>query len=464
MVCRIQVQELITIVQGTPVNVPDSLLNHELVGVTTDSRSITPHSLFIALRGDRFDGHQFVAAAVAQGATLAIVDYPPEAAPNCPLIQVPDTLAAYQAIARWWRQRFQIPVIAVTGSVGKTTTKELIAAMLGQYGTVLKTQANYNNEIGVPKTLLELTDDHDYAVIEMAMRAAGEIALLAQITQPDIGVITNVGTAHIGRLGSEQAIAEAKCELLTEMSKAGIAILNHDNARLMDTAATRWTGKTLSYGLEGGDYTGTLRDTSTLEVQGVMLPLPLPGRHNALNYLAAIAVADVLNLDWKALSQGLAVDLPQGRARRIVLPDDIVILDETYNAGLESMTAALQLLADTPGTRRIAVLGTMKELGDRSEEFHRQVGETVKQLALDVLLVLADPPEAAALVAGASPLVAESFEDYDTLTNRLQGLLKAGDRVLFKASRAVGLETVIEPLCQGFSPGKTIPTKPTSSR
>jgi len=161
---------------------------------------------------------------------------------DIPQLQVDDTLQAYQQLARWWRDQFDIPVIAVTGSAGKTTTKELIAAVLSTQGNVLKTQANYNNEIGVPKTLLELDSNHDYAVIEMAMRGSGQIALLTQIARPTIGVITNVGTAHIGLLGSEDAIAKAKCELLAQMPDTSMAILNHDNQRLMDTAATVWPG------------------------------------------------------------------------------------------------------------------------------------------------------------------------------------------------------------------------------
>jgi UDP-N-acetylmuramoyl-tripeptide--D-alanyl-D-alanine ligase len=231
------------------------------------------------------------------------------------------------------------------------------------------------------------------------------------------------------------------------MLNTGVAILNHDNPLLTTTAASRWSGQAITYGLEGGDIQGIIKDASTVEVGGTCLPLPLLGRHNALNYLGAIAVAQVLNLDWQALADGLTVDLPQGRARRITLPEDILILDETYNAGLESMLAALRLLADTSGTRRIAVLGTMKELGDRSEEFHRQVGETANKLGLDHLLILADPAEAEAMATGAKPLIAERFEGYDSLTARLRSLIQPGDRLLFKASRAVGLEKVVQALC-----------------
>lgn len=452
MVCSISLQQLITLLAAQPCEIPDSLLSLQVTGVSTDSRHIQPGEVFLALRGDRFDGHEFVPQVVQQGAVAAIVDHPlidhslvDHSFPNeaMPLLVVKDTLQAYQAIGRWWRDQVAIPVVAVTGSVGKTTTKELIAAVLATQGTVLKTQANYNNEIGVPKTLLELGPEHNFAVIEMGMRGAGEIALLSQIARPDIAVITNVGTAHIGRLGSEQAIADAKCELLREMPPSGIAVLNHDNPRLMETAKTVWQGKVLTYGLEGGDLRGEILDETTLLVEGTKLPLPLPGRHNALNYLAALTVAKILGIDWTPLTLGLTVELPQGRAKRFECANDIVILDETYNAGLESMIAALHLLAHTPGKRRIAVLGTMKELGDRSPEFHHQVGKVVQQLQLDHLLILADEAESQAMAEGALPLYAEQLTSHDEVVQRLQELVQPGDRLLFKASRAVGLDRVV---------------------
>ncbi|MEB3338518.1 MAG: UDP-N-acetylmuramoyl-tripeptide--D-alanyl-D-alanine ligase, partial [Leptolyngbyaceae bacterium] len=429
-------------------NLPDTTQVQWATGITTDTRSLQPGHVFLALRGEKFDGHEFVPIAFKQGAIAAIVDSVSSLdSTSHPLLQIPDTLEAYQKISHWWRNQFAIPVVAVTGSVGKTTTKELISAVLGCFGSVLKTQANYNNEIGVPKTLLELEPSHQYAVIEMGMRASGEIALLSQIARPDIAVITNVGTAHIGRLGSEAAIAQAKCELLAEMPSTGIAILNHDNPLLLETATRVWQGRTLTYGLEGGDLHGELLDSETLLVEGVKLPLPLAGRHHALNYLAALAVAKVLNLSWSPLTTGLTVNLPGGRAQRYELPNDIVILDETYNAGLESMTAALHLLAETTGKRRIAVLGTMKELGDRSPEFHHQVGAVAQQLHLDHLLILADETEAVAMATGAAPLASEQFATHAALVDRLQEMVQPGDRLLFKASRAVGLDQVVKALC-----------------
>ncbi|MEG4118033.1 UDP-N-acetylmuramoyl-tripeptide--D-alanyl-D-alanine ligase [Microcoleus sp. N9_B4] len=451
MVCRVSIAQLAEILTVPLPAVSQGVLTALGTGIATDTRTLKGGEVFLALRGENFDGHQFVAKARDLGAIAAIVDREwQEELPNFPLLHVDDTLKAYQSIARWWRDQFSIPIVAVTGSVGKTTVKELIAAVLSTTGNVLKTQYNYNNEIGVPKTLLELSPTHNYAVIEMGMRGSGEIALLSQIASPTVAVITNVGTAHIGRLGSEEAIAQAKCELLAEMPADSIAILNHDGDRLIATAAKVWQGKTLSYGLEGGDLCGELLNHDTMLVEGVELPLPLPGRHNALNYLAALAVGKVLGIDWEALKQGLSVQLPDGRARRYDLPQDIMILDETYNAGLESMLAALRLLADTPGKRRIAVLGTMKELGDRAIEFHRQVGRAARDLHLDALFVFADFEEAAAMAAGAAGLPFVEVEDIarensrEDLARHLMEFVTPGDRILFKASHSVELNRVVE--------------------
>jgi UDP-N-acetylmuramoyl-tripeptide--D-alanyl-D-alanine ligase len=445
---QISLSQLAAIFSTTYADVSDLTSDPICMGINTDSRSVKPGEVFLALRGETFDGHAFVETAWKRGAIAAIVDR--QLPLPIPQFVVPDTLKAYQKIGRWWRDRFNIPVIGITGSVGKTTAKELISAVLSTHGKVLKTEANYNNEIGVPKTLLGLTEAHNFAVVEMAMRGRGQIAELTEIARPDIGVITNVGTAHIGLLGSEDAIAQAKCELLAEMPKTSIAILNHDNQRLMETAATVWPGTTITFGLDGGDVCGKLINADTIEVEGILLPLPLAGEHNALNYLAAIAVAKALNIDWSNLANGLSVILPDGRAKRYELNNDIVILDETYNAGLESMLAALKLLAQTPGKRHIAVLGTMKELGDRSLEFHQQVGEYARQLNLDALLILADLPEAEAMAKGAEGLPIVEVTDFATpnahelLAKYLQEFIELGDRILFKASHSVALDRVVE--------------------
>ena len=439
---HVTLNQLISLLAAKPQNLSDNALASTCTGINTDTRSLKPGEVFVALRGEKFDGHGFVATAIEKGAIAAIVDG--QYRGNLPVLQVRDTLQAYQQIARWWRDRFDIPVIGVTGSVGKTTTKELIAAVLATQGNVLKTHANFNNEIGVPKTLLGLDADRDFAVIEMAMRGKGEIALLTQIARPTIGVISNVGTAHIERLGSEEAIAQAKCELLAEMPQDSVAILNYDNSRLISTANTLWQGKTITYGLEGGDIHGELLDPQTLRVAGLELPLPLLGRHNAINFLAALAVAKVLQIDWSVLGTRLIVDMPSGRSQRYELANDVVILDESYNAAPEAMLAALQLLAQTPGKRHIAVLGAMKELGERSLELHQQVGTMARQLNLDLLLVLVDGTDAEAIAQSATGIPVERCATHVELVERLKGGVKAGDRILFKAAHSVGLDRVVE--------------------
>ncbi len=443
----ITVYQLSEIIEATETNYINNSKKIPMGGVKTDSRNLLPGEVFLALRGQQFDGHQFVEQAIERGAIALITDkyIHLNTVEEVPQLIVENTLDAYQKIAKWWRQQLSIPVIAVTGSVGKTTTKELISAVLSIGGKVLKTTANYNNEIGVPKTLLEIDSDDNFAVVEMGMRGRGEIALLAKICQPDIAVITNVGTAHIGRLGSELAIAEAKCELLEELPVTSTAILNADNSLLMETAARIGRSKTITYGLESGDFRGRI-EGDTLIVDGLRLPLPLPGRHHASNYLAALAVGNALGLDLSVLTSGINVELPSGRSKRYCVGDDIVLLDETYNAGLESMLAALQLLADTQGKRRIAVLGTMKELGEHSAGLHRRVGEKVRQLGIDRLLVLVDDPEAQEIIIGAKDVESSSYETHEELISALRDIITNGDRILFKASNSVGLNRVVSAL------------------
>jgi UDP-N-acetylmuramoyl-tripeptide--D-alanyl-D-alanine ligase len=449
MPCSATLNQLVEILLAQPVNLSTAALAQLSSGIQTDTRIIKPGEVFVALRGEKFDGHEFVETAIAKGAIAAIVDFAYEN-PGFPVLQVKNTLEAYQKIARWWRDRFNIPVIGVTGSVGKTTTKELIAAVLATQGRVHKTYGNYNNEIGVPKTLLELSSEHDFAVIEMAMRGKGQIAELTHIANPTIGVITNVGTAHIELLGSEAAIAQAKCELLAEMPKDSVAILNHDHPLLTSTAAQVWQEKTITYGFSGGDIQGQLIDNETITVKGINLPLPLPGRHNATNFLAALAVAQVVGIDWASLQNGVNVDMPTGRSQRFALANDVVILDETYNAAPEAMMAALQLLADTPGKRKIAVLGAMKELGERSPQLHQRVGETVRNLQLDGLLVLVDGTDAETIAKSAEGIPSECFASHGELVARLKTFVQAGDRLLFKAAHSVGLDRVVTQLRAEF--------------
>lgn len=448
------ISQAIAITSATVANIDENTqTNGEIRGVVSDSRKLKAGELFVALTGENFDGHGFVAAAIAQGAVAAIVSHEwanSLAAKGLPILAVSNTLTAYQDLARWWRSQFLGPVVSVTGSVGKTTTKEIIASMLACYVApnkqVHKSQANHNNDIGVAQTLLAIApDQHDFVVVEMGMRGLGEIERLAKVALPTVSVITNVGTAHIGRLGSREAIAQAKCELLAETPINGTAILNASNPLLLETASKVWQGKTITYGLGVGDVNGEIIDEQ-LYVEGLTWDLPLPGRHNALNFLAGLAVLKALNLDWQRTRQGIGkLDLPFGRAQLYQLPQDVTILDETYNASPEGMLAALRQLSDMPAKRHWAVLGTMKELGEMSTQLHHQVGEAISKLGIEGAVILADG-EADAILTGANGSLkyAIACQSYEEITQNLLQKVESGDRILFKASRSVGMDRVVE--------------------
>ena len=448
------ISQAIAITSATVSNIDKNTQdNIEIRGVVSDSRKLKAGELFVALTGENFDGHGFVAQVIAQGAVAAIVTHEwanSEAAQGLPLLAVSDPLTAYQDLARWWRSQFSRPVVSITGSVGKTTTKEIIASMLAGYVStnkqVHKSQANHNNDIGVAQTLLAIAPERDdFVVVEMGMRGLGEIARLARTALPTVSVITNVGTAHIGRLGSREAIAQAKCELLAETPANGTAVLNASNPLLLETASKVWQGKTITYGLGIGDVNGELIN-DRLHVGDLSWDLPLPGIHNALNFLAGLAVLKALNLDWHKTTQGIdKLDLPFGRAQLYELPQDVVILDETYNASPEGMLAALRQLADMPAKRHWAVLGTMKELGEMSTHLHQQVGKELGNLKIEGAIILADG-EADAILAGANGSLqyAIACNSYDDITQTLLQKVEKGDRILFKASRSVGMDQVVK--------------------
>ena len=453
MTCICTISQAIAITSATVANIDENAQNKEIRGVISDSRKLKAGELFVALIGENFDGHGFVAQAIAQGAVAAIVSREwasSIAATGLPVLAVDDTIAAYQDLARWWRSQFSNPVVAITGSVGKTTTKEIIASMLACYVTadhrVHKSQANHNNDIGVAQTLMAINPDQDdFVVVEMGMRGLGEIERLAKTALPTVSVITNVGTAHIGRLGSREAIAQAKCELLAQTPPTGTVVLNASNPLLLETASKVWEGKTLTYGLGTGDINGELIDNQ-LQVEDLTWELPLPGRHNALNFLAGLAVLRALNLDWARTTQGLGkLDLPFGRAQLYELPQDVIILDETYNASPEGMLAALRQLADMPANHHWAVLGTMKELGEMSEHLHSQVGRAISELGIEGAIILADG-EADAILAGANGSLkyAIACPSHEEVTQTLLQKIQSGDRILFKASRSVGMDRVVQ--------------------
>jgi UDP-N-acetylmuramoyl-tripeptide--D-alanyl-D-alanine ligase len=415
--------------------------------ICTDSRSLQPGDFFVPLVGESFDGHRFLAKLPALGAQAAVVSQSwLDPVPSDLLHwRVDDTLQAYQQLALLHRRALGQPVVAVTGSAGKTTTRELIRAALAPLGPVHCSEGNNNNDIGVPLTVLSADTHHRALVIEMGMRGPGEIERLSRCTEPDVAVITNIGTAHIGRLGSREAIAAAKCEITAALKADGVVVIPAGDA-LLETALSKvWSGRVLRVRLAddasvASDCIGAV-DAGQLEVDGHRLPLPLEGRHNARNCLLALAVADQLGVSSASLN-AMEVSLPGGRNRRLV-QGGLTLLDETYNASPEAVMAALALLSSQPG-RRFAVLGTMLELGAESLQLHCAVATQAAALKLDGLVVVDGGEEGRAMANAAAALpriaVVSSPED---AAEPLSKWLRAGDVVLLKASRGVALEKLI---------------------
>ena len=334
--------------------------------ISTDSRALQPGDLFIPLRGERFDGHDFLDAAVSVGVAGALIardwaGYVPE---QLATVVVDDTLSAYQQIALTWRRQLHCPVVAVTGSAGKTTTRELIKACLSPLGAIESSVGNENNDIGVPRTMLRSNSSHAGLVLEMGMRGLGEIHRLSVCAEPDVAVITNIGTAHIGRLGSRAAIAQAKCEITDRLKPSGLLVIPAGDPLLEAEVSRVWSGRvqrvalsddSLEPGTPPADWIAQLEGQSIeLASQGLKLTNPLEGRHNARNFLLALAAAQELGVTAEQL-RDLSVSLPGGRARRLSI-NGVSVLDETYNASPEAMLASLELLKQQLLTQSKTVL------------------------------------------------------------------------------------------------------------
>ena len=418
--------------------------------ICTDSRCLRRGDLFVPLVGERFDGHAYLSQLPQKGAQAAFVakSWPGKVPDGLLHWRVDDTLAAYQQLGLLHRRTLSQPVVAVTGSAGKTTTRELIRAALQPLGPVLASEGNNNNDIGVPLTILQASPEQRALVLEMGMRGLGEIQRLSQCSEPDLAVITNIGTAHIGRLGSREAIARAKCEITSGLKTDGLVVIPAGDPLLDALLADVWGGRVLRVRLDDDPDTAADRvgriEQGDLLIDGDRLALPLAGRHNARNFLLALAVAEQLGVTKDRL-RSLQVQLPGGRNRRLQRAG-VTILDETYNASPEAVLAALELLAQQAG-RRFAVLGTMLELGDRSLELHRQVAQRAADLRLDGLVIVDAGAEGVAMEAAASSLgrLARVASAKDAAAALLPWL-SPGDVVLLKASRGVALERMIADL------------------
>ena len=422
---------------------PDALVGR----VCTDSRQLQAGDFFVPLVGERFDGHHFLAQLPEHKVQAAVVSRSwTEPLPSGLLHwRVDDTLLAYQQLALLHRRALAKPLVAVTGSAGKTTTRELIRAALAPLGAIQASEGNNNNDVGVPLTVLGSTAADAALVIEMGMRGPGEIERLSRCTEPDLAVITNIGTAHIGRLGSREAIAAAKCEITAGLHPKGTVVIPAGDPLLESALAAVWSGRVLRVRLADdpeveSDLVGDVNGDQLL-IGADRLPLQLEGRHNARNLLLAVAVADQLGVSRKAL-QAMQVTVPGGRNRRLQ-QGGLTLLDETYNASPEAVLAALDLLAAQPG-RRFAVLGTMLELGDRSLELHQEVAARAVQLGLDGLVLVDGGAEGKAMAEVAAPLPHLQLVSHpEDAAAPLAAWLNSGDVLLLKASRGVALERLI---------------------
>jgi UDP-N-acetylmuramoyl-tripeptide--D-alanyl-D-alanine ligase len=435
--------------------------NDAIPKITTDTRKIETGDLFIALRGENFDGAEFAADALQKGAAAVLVGAPlsksvEKALKNAEgaVLTVPDTLAAYQAIAHAWRMKFGVPVVAITGSNGKTTTKDLTAAVLSARGTVCRTAANYNNEVGLPLTLLGMTGGDVAAVVEIGMRGAGQIAALAPVAAPSIGIVTNVCEVHMELLGSMENIAKAKAELVQAIPAGGTVILNADDARVAAMRSLAADGvRVLTYGI-GADAdvrAEALRLTSngsqfmvTWNNERHDYSIPLAGRHNVSNALAALAAGFVLGYTPQEMQTGLQRLAVTKMRYEVHEVGAWTFINDAYNASPSSMTAALETTANLYEGRKIAVLGDMLELGDAAEEAHRRIGRRVAELGFAALVTYGPQSrwmDAAAEAAGCP--VCRHAETHEVAAEYLRSLLRDGDTVLFKGSRGMKMEAVI---------------------
>ncbi|MEX2160836.1 MAG: UDP-N-acetylmuramoyl-tripeptide--D-alanyl-D-alanine ligase [Anaerolineales bacterium] len=441
-----------------------------LNGATHDSRTASSGMLFVALKGEHADGHDYVADAFAKGAIVALVQREMAGAfrtmdlrgglgeiPALPFcIRVEDSLQALQKTAAFWRRKLKVRVIGITGSVGKTTTKELAADVLSQRYRTFKSSGNFNNEIGLPLSVLSLNENHERAVLEMGFYVTGEIALLADIAVPEVGVITNIGTVHAERAGSQEAIYAGKAELVRALPKSGTAILNMDDPNVkrmagetqarvffygLDPQADLWADGIEGMGLDGVRFHLHYRG-ETLNVR-----IPLIGRHSVHTALRATAVGLVEGLDWAEILAGLRIGNPQLRLVAVPGRNGSLLLDDTYNASPESTMAALNLLSELDG-RKVAVLGDMLELGPYELQGHRTVGNLAASVA-DILVTVGPRARTIAQTALAAGLDAKAVTQFDTSEQAL-GFLKQslakGDVVLVKGSRAVQMEKIVPEL------------------
>lgn len=458
------IRTLVEVIDGELIaGSPDVMVN----GVATDSRHVEPGNAFVAFSGRNFDGHEFLDEAISFGARAIVITRPDAIiAPvveyarqrDVAIVRVAGALSAIQALAAYHRSRLFCPVIAVTGSTGKTTTKDFITSVLSHNARVVATEGTQNNELGVPLTLLRAGTDTDVIVVEMGMRGEGQIAQLASIAQPTVGLITNIGTSHIELLGSQDAIARAKAELAQAVDEDGTVLLNGDDA-YTDRIAADVTATVIRYGLGDGnevraeniELDAESRPTFDLvtDVLRRTISLQVPGRHNVYNALAAAAVGLHLGMDAEEIVTGLQeATAGEMRMQSFVSASGVHVINDAYNANPTSMRAAIETLSGiSSARRRIAVLGDMAELGSLTELAHFRIGEEIARLEIEFLVTVGKRAKRIADGAQAEGMDGSRVRPCFTLEEAsevLDDLLEPGDAVLVKASRVMGLERIVE--------------------
>jgi UDP-N-acetylmuramoyl-tripeptide--D-alanyl-D-alanine ligase len=440
-------RELAEMTNGEVVQNPDVVIS----SVVIDSREVKPNSVFFAIKGERLDGHQFISQALQTARGAVVAQLPPSLPRDKGIVRVADTTTALQELARSIRNRYHFLLIAITGSAGKTTTKEMIATLAGTERRTFKSWGNFNNLIGCPLCIDNTPDDAEVVVSEMGMNHKGEIATLASLVQPDVGVYTNIGPVHIEFFGTIEKIAEAKRELLENLAPDATVVLNVDNEYVMNISRN-FQGKKVTYGI---DHPADFRPTNIVErgllgtrftLQGRTFDLSLPGRHNLENLLAAIATARAIGVSWEGIQRGVR-DMKPAYHRGVVIPwRGATLFDDTYNSNPYALSRALTLLqqADVQG-RRIAVIGDMLELGDGEAEYHHQAGRAIPR---DVDVVVGVGRRSQALLDGArhAGFTEERLYHFDNAEAAgafLESFIRPGDLVLVKASRGIGLDKII---------------------
>lgn len=453
---RLRCEEIICATKGSLVS---GDIHTELTGISTDSRKINGGDLFIPIAGERFDGHDFIKAALELGAAAVLTHKDMEPAAGKVIIRVENTFKALGDIAAYYRQKFSIPFVGITGSVGKTSTKDMIASVLRQKYDVLKTEGNFNNEIGLPLTILNLDSFHEAAVIEMGMSGFGEISRLTSIARPDIAVITNIGLSHIEKLGSRQNILKAKMEILEGLRADGLVILNGDD-KLLYGMKGLLRHRTVFYGMEEGmNYQAYNIKTAgehgthfeiALGNKEYTVHVPVPGIHNVYNALAAIAAGTELKLSPEKIIKGIAEFSPGKMRLNIIQGKQLKVINDAYNASPQSMEAAINVLKDIGNIgRTIAVLGDMLEMGEWAHKAHKDVGRYAVSKGVDYIVTVGPDGRniaCGAIEAGASRDRVFSFEKNAEVNKFLGGFVRQDDVILVKGSRGMKMEEIVEHL------------------